>query len=63
MNSSKTSHANSQYPYIQPDQLEYPYTQPDQLEYPGDEYVSLFPTFVSLNFTLSTDVIQVNQQR
>ena len=35
----------------------------DEIEYPGDEYITLFPVFVSLNFTLSKDSVQINQQR
>jgi len=39
------------------------YVQPDQIEYPGDGYITLFPVFVNLNFTLSKDSVQINQQR
>ena len=35
----------------------------DEIEYPGDEYITLFPVFVNLNFTLSKDSVQINQQR
>jgi hypothetical protein len=37
--------------------------EPDQIEYPGDEYITLFPVFVSLNYTLSKDAVKINQER
>jgi hypothetical protein len=43
--------------------LQYDFVEPDQIEYPGDEYITLFPIFVSLNYTLSKDAVKINQER
>ena len=41
---------------------EYTLVQPDQLEHPGDEFVSLFPTFV-VNNSSTESIESIKQSR
>ena len=43
--------------------FQFDFVSPDEMEYPGDEYITLFPVFISLNYTLTKDAVQINQQR
>ena len=42
---------------------EYTFVQPDKIEYPGDEFKSLFPTFVMGKSTESRNGLKIYQSR